>query len=554
LNFRLRNVLLLTLTQATSSTSVTLISAVGSLAGYALATNKALATLPSTMSVIGTALSTIPASILMKRVGRRGGFVMGALCATAGGLISVAAMARGHFWLLTAAALLLGVSVAFAQQYRFAAAETSIPEFRSRAISFVLAGGLAAAFIGPMLARATVQLYQTMYLGAYLCVSLLGLLTAALLAGLRMPPPAEEAVRAGGRPITEIVLQPIFIVAVLAQMMGQGVMNLLMTGTPLAMMAHHHSFADTAFVIQWHVVGMFLPGFFTGSLVQRWGERTVIVVGIAINLLAVVAAALDVGVHNFWLAMTLNGIGWNFMFVAGSALVTKAYAPGRARAHAGRQRLPRVRDGGRDLAVVRAAPPPPWLAGRAGDGDGHAARGARGVVLAGSARGEPDRALGSHRGGLKPREAALTVSCLGPPDRVRGAGPRYHLVPRRAQFADAIGSPAEGSDNEQSEVAQHAVDALVPGLHWFLLVLMSNDPGQCRDDATQLVARKHGVARYRRVRRRSAVWAVSAVLPSGELEAVAPDERPEVVALGNGVLPRLVLRPAVRLGVAQRST
>ena len=193
----------------------------------------------------------------------------------------------------------------------------------------MLAGGLAAAFIGPMLARATVRLYDTTYLGSYLCVPALGLLAAALLAGLRMPPPAEEAVRVGGpaRPIVEIVRQPIFIVAVLAQMMGQGVMNLLMTGTPLAMMAHHHSFADTAFVIQWHVVGMFLPGFFTGTLVQRWGERAVILLGIALNVLAVVAAAQNVGVYNFWLAMMLNGIGWNFMFVAGSTLVTKAYAP-----------------------------------------------------------------------------------------------------------------------------------------------------------------------------------------------------------------------------------
>lgn len=321
--------LLLTLTQATSSTAVTLIAAVGSLAGYALASNKALATLPSTMAVVGTALSTIPASLLMKRVGRRVGFIVGALCAIAGGLISVAAMAQGQFWLLAAAALPLGVSVAFAQQYRFAAAETSLPQFRSRAISFVLAGGLAAAFIGPMLARGTVRLFDTTYLGAYLCVPVLSLLTAALLVGLRMPPPAEEAARIGGpaRPITEIVRQPIFIVAVLAQMMGQGVMNLLMTGTPLAMMAHHHSFADTAFVIQWHVVGMFLPGFFTGTLIQRWGERTVILLGIALNVLAVVSAFLDVGVHNFLLAMTFNGIGWNFMFVAGSALVTKAYAP-----------------------------------------------------------------------------------------------------------------------------------------------------------------------------------------------------------------------------------
>jgi MFS family permease len=329
LNVRLRNVLLLTLAQATSSTSVTLVSVVGSLAGYALASNKALATLPSTMSVIGTALSTIPASMLMKRVGRRLGFMVGSLAAIAGGLISALALAHGHFWLLTAGALLLGVSVAFAQQYRFAAAETSLPEFRSRAISFVLVGGVAAAFAGPMLARATVQIFATTYLGSYLYVPVLGVLAVVWLTALRMPPPAEEAVRVGGpvRSMTEIVRQPIFIVAVLAQMMGQGVMNLLMTGTPLAMMAHHYSFADTAFVIQWHVVGMFLPGFFTGTLVQRWGERAVILLGIALNVLAVVAAAQNVGVYNFWLAMMLNGIGWNFMFVAGSTLVTKAYAP-----------------------------------------------------------------------------------------------------------------------------------------------------------------------------------------------------------------------------------
>ena len=329
MNVRLRNVLLLTSAQATSSTSVTLIAAVGSLAGYALATNKALATLPSTMAVIGTALSTIPASLLMKRIGRRIGFLAGALFATTGGLVSAAALAHGRFGLLVAAAIFLGVSVAFAQQYRFAAAETSLADFRSRAISFVLVGGLAAAFIGPTLARATVRLFETTYLGAYLCVPVLGLITAALLLGLRMPPPAADTALVVGaaRPITEIVRQPIFIVAVLAQMMGQGVMNLLMTGTPLAMMAHHHTFTDTAFVIQWHVVGMFLPGFFTGTLIQRWGERIVILLGIALNILAVGAASLDVGVHNFFLAMTLNGIGWNFMFVAGSTLVTKAYAP-----------------------------------------------------------------------------------------------------------------------------------------------------------------------------------------------------------------------------------
>jgi MFS family permease len=398
LSVRLRNVLLLTLAQAASSTSVTLVSAVGSLAGHALAGNKALATLPSTMSVIGTALSAIPASMLMKRVGRRLGFMVGALAAMTGGVVSVLALAHGSFWLFTAAGLLLGVSVAFAQQYRFAAAETSRPEARGRAISFVLVGGLAAAFAGPTLARATVQIYDTTYLGSYLCVPVLGLLGATLLTGLRMPRPVEEeAVRVGGpvRPITQIVLQPIFIVAVLAQMMGQGVMNLLMTGTPLAMMAHHHTFGDTAFVIQWHVVGMFLPGFFTGTLIQRWGERTVIVLGIALNLLAVVAAALDVGVSNFWLAMTLNGIGWNFMFVAGSTLVTKAYAPAeRARTQAAN-----------DFLVFGTAAVTSLSSGQLLHHRGwQVVLATAGIMLLAALAGsfwQPERALGSRHGGLR---------------------------------------------------------------------------------------------------------------------------------------------------------
>ena len=336
MNSRHRNVLLLALCQATSMSSATLMVTVGSLAGHALAQNKALATLPSTMMVIGTALSTIPASLLMKRVGRRLGFIAGSACALGGGVISAAAIGMGSFWLLVAGAGLVGFSTGFAQQYRFAAAETSSSAFRSRAISFVLAGGLAAGFVGPLLARWTRQLFDVTYLGSYLCVPVLAALAAALLLGLRMPPAVEDA-RVGGhaRPLTAIVRQRAFILAVLAQMMGQGVMNLLMTGTPLAMMAHHHSFADTAFVIQWHVVGMFLPGFFSGALVQRWGERRVILFGIAFNLLAVGAAAADVGVHNFSVALTLNGVAWNLMFVAGSTLVTRTYAPAeRARTQA----------------------------------------------------------------------------------------------------------------------------------------------------------------------------------------------------------------------------
>ena len=331
-----RNVLLLALCQAAFVSAATLTATVGSLAGHALAQNKALATAPSAALVIGTALSTIPASLLMKRVGRRPGFIVGAGCAITGGLVAASALWTGSFPLLAAGSALLGCAAGFAQQYRFAAAETSSPEFRSRAISFVVAGGLVAGFVGPLLARGTKDLLAPEYLGAYACVPVLGALSIGLLLGLRMPMPKDEAKTAGpARSIGAIVRQPIFMVAVVSQMMAQGVMNLLMTGTPLAMMAHHHAFADTAFVIQWHVVGMFLPGFFTGVLVQKWGEQAVIRFGIVLNVLAVCVGVADVAVSNFWIALTLNGVGWNFMFVAGSTLVTKAYAPAeRARAQA----------------------------------------------------------------------------------------------------------------------------------------------------------------------------------------------------------------------------
>jgi len=304
-------------------------AAVGSLAGHALAHDKALATLPTTLQVVGTALATIPASLLMKRVGRRLGFIVGGACAMVGGLIAAAGVATGRFWLLALGTGIFALYGGVVQQYRFAAAETSAAESRSRAISLVLAGGLAAGFVGPQLAKWTKDLASPVFLGSYLCVPLLGAAAVILLLGLRMParPPEEVRPTIAARPIATIVRQPIFIVAVVAQMMGQGVMNLLMTGTPLAMMAHHHGFAETAFVIQWHVVGMFLPGFWTGDLVRRWGERTVILLGIAINALSIVAGFTGNAVLNFWLALTLNGVGWNFMFVAGSTLVTKAYEP-----------------------------------------------------------------------------------------------------------------------------------------------------------------------------------------------------------------------------------
>jgi MFS family permease len=331
-----RNVLLLALCQAVFMSTASLMVTIGSLAGHALAADKALATLPATAVVVGTALGTIPASLSMRRVGRRLGFMAGGGLAMAGGLVGAAAVSLESFWLLAGGTFLVGLSSAFAQLYRFAAAEAVEPARRGRAMSLVLAGGLAAGFVGPQLARSTADLLGTRFLASYLCVPLLSVLSVLLLTGLDLPPPVEARAERTSRPIGAIVRQPLFLTAVVSQMTGYGVMNLLMTGTPLAMMTHHgHGLADAAFVIQWHLVGMFLPGFFTGSLVQRVGERVTILIGIAVNGASLAVGFAGVGVWHFWLALALVGVGWNLMFVGGSTLVTRTYASAeRARAQA----------------------------------------------------------------------------------------------------------------------------------------------------------------------------------------------------------------------------
>jgi MFS family permease len=323
-----RNVLLLALCQAAFISTGALMATVGTLAGHVLAADKAFATLPATALTVGTALGTIPASLIMRRLGRRLGFIIGAGLTMAGGLVGAWAVVAGSFWLLSAGGFLMGVSSAFAQLYRFAAAEAVAPEHRGRAIALVLAGGLLASFVGPQLAGSTADLLATRYTASFLCIPLLALLGMTLMLGLRLPAAVETRVAGTARPVAEIVRQPLFLVAVASQLSGYGVMNLLMTGTPLAMTAHHgHGLRDAAFVIQWHLVGMFLPGFFTGTLIQRIGERGTIAVGIAVNVLSLAVGFAGVTVWHFWLGLLLVGVGWNLMFVGGSTLVTKTYAP-----------------------------------------------------------------------------------------------------------------------------------------------------------------------------------------------------------------------------------
>ncbi len=322
-----KNVAVLAACQALLFTNNSTAIALNGLAGYALASNKALATLPVTAWVIGGALSTLPMSLLMKRIGRRAGFTVGALIGMVGAAICSLALAAGSFWLLCLGTLVFGVYNAVAQYYRFAAADAVGAEFKAKAISLVLAGGLVGGLVGPELSKLTVDALATRYLGAYL--SLIGflVLVVGVVQLLDMPSPAGDDRRAAVRPLKEIVMQPVFIVAVLSAAIGYGVMNLLMTATPLAMGLCGHPYSAAATVIGWHVVGMFGPSFFTGSLIRRFGVLQVMAAG-ALLLYAVVAIALSgISVAHFWFALVLLGIGWNFLYIGGTMLIAESCSP-----------------------------------------------------------------------------------------------------------------------------------------------------------------------------------------------------------------------------------
>jgi len=306
----------------------TVLVTVNGLAGFALAPDKALATLPVSLYFVGSALTTIPLSFMMKRYGRRAGFTLGAVFAVIGSLICAAALYAASFWLLCAGVLVLGGYFAAGQYYRFAAADTAPADFKATAISLVLAGGIVGGFVGPETSKRTMELVPGhFYAGAYLSLVGFALLSALVLRWLRIPALGHAQRVSAGRPLAVIARQPAFIVAVLCGMIAYGVMNLLMTTTPLAMIACEHPFSDAAFVIQWHVVGMFAPSFVTGTLIKRFGLATIMLAGVALNVACVMIALAGVEVMHFWLAMLLLGVGWNFMFIGATSLLTETHTP-----------------------------------------------------------------------------------------------------------------------------------------------------------------------------------------------------------------------------------
>jgi MFS family permease len=323
-----RNVLVLSGCQATLQTITATMVAVTGLAGYALATDKSFATVPLTSYVLGSAITTIPASLLMKSIGRRSGFQVGTALGMLGAAVCTFAIYVANFWLLCAGMMVMGMYTAFGKYYRFAAADAADVDFRAKAISLTLAGGIAGGILGPEIAKHTVGMFSGFeYMGSYLSLIFVCLAAMLLLTRLDIPLLSEQERKDAGRPLTEIMRQPVFIVAALASMLSYGIMNLFMTSTPLAMRAHEHHFHDAALVLQWHMIGMYGPSFFTGSLIHRFGVLKVISAGIVLLFVCIVAALADTQLLNFWTALFLLGVGWNFMYVGGSALLTECHTP-----------------------------------------------------------------------------------------------------------------------------------------------------------------------------------------------------------------------------------
>lgn len=324
-----RNVIVLATAQALLMTGTTLMMLLSSIVGESLlAVDKAFATLPVTAMVVGTLSTTVPASFWMRRVGRKTGFMTGAGFGILGGLVAAAAIYIGSFPLFCLGTFAMGSYNAFGQYYRFAAADSARPEFKGRAVSYVLTGGVVAALCGPEVAKFSRDIVPDgLFIGSYLTLSVLASVSMAILSFVRIARPTADEQRGGGRSVLALIGQPVFAVAVLSALVSYAAMSTVMTATPLAMAFCNFPLEDSAFVIQWHALGMFAPGFVTGHFIRWFGVLRVIMAG---GVLLVVAALINLNgitLSHFSVALFLLGVGWNFMFVGGTTLLTEAYKP-----------------------------------------------------------------------------------------------------------------------------------------------------------------------------------------------------------------------------------
>lgn len=331
-----RQVLILASSQALFQIVSVMVMTVGGLAGALIAPSPRWATFPIATMFLGTASLTFPASMGMARVGRRAGFLCGTALGLAGGLVAAYGVWTASLAWLAVGTFLVGGFQAFAQFYRFAASEVADEAFRPKAISLVMAGGVVAALAGPLLARVGGPLMSPEYLGSFLIMAVVSLLASGVLLGLRVPEaPAASAAQAPGRRWQEVVSQPAYLVALFGAATGYGVMILAMTATPIAMLHHDHALGTAATVIQLHVLGMFLPSFFTGALIARFGVLRVMLTGVLLFIGHILTTLTGTGFQSFAVALVLLGVGWNFLYIGGTTLLTSTYAPAeKARAQA----------------------------------------------------------------------------------------------------------------------------------------------------------------------------------------------------------------------------
>jgi len=310
-------------------TSMSVLATTSAIIGNMLAADKALSTLPVALQMTGMMCATIPAALLMARIGRRGGFWTGTTVGATGGIVAGLAVWAASFPLFCLGTFLIGSSNGFAQQYRFAAAELADDAFRSRAISLVLAGGVFSGMFGPEVAKWSRDLFApVLFAGCFAMVVALQIAAASLLAFVRLPPPPpRDPLRGSGRPLGQIVRQRLFLVALLCGMIGYGVMSLVMTATPIAMIGCGYEFTAAAFVIQWHILGMYGPSFVTGSLIARFGLPRMLLTGAVLLLTCCGINLAGIAESNFWAANVLLGVGWNFLFIGATTLLTRTYRP-----------------------------------------------------------------------------------------------------------------------------------------------------------------------------------------------------------------------------------
>ena len=327
-----RTAIILASAQAIVGSAAPIAISLGGLAGfYLLGADKSLATAPITGFNVGVALGALPAAALIKAVGQKNGFQLGTVITALGGLVATFALFQASFWLFAIGLLIIGLGGAFVQQFRFAAADDAPPEFKARAISFVLAGGIITAVLGPQIVIHTRELLApVMFAGSFASILVLAAVGAVILSFLRISPHAASDAGADDvspRSLPEIVGQPRFIVGLGCAVGSYALMSFVMTGAPLAMVGCGFSPDDATLGISWHVMAMFGPSFFTGRLIHRFGVERIVAFGLILLILCGIVALSGIALWQFWSSLILLGLGWNFAFIGATAMVSETYRP-----------------------------------------------------------------------------------------------------------------------------------------------------------------------------------------------------------------------------------